>query len=175
MKFKDLNRKIQKLHEMGGGEHTEGGSLQGGDPRSSVNSLLTDFGSHRLDNDAMLNRLNAFIYSYSGKEFLDPEGALNVLKNKLNIIGIDFKPVKIAPGVNIIKLYQYGAPGMGVFGVRKDLKGDLAKDGFSQTAGLDDSFDYNLVINVQKTPSYLMKFDMKVVRNGEEVDCGCQH
>jgi hypothetical protein len=175
MKFKDLNKKLQSLMEMGGGEHTEGGSLQGGDPRNSGKSALSDFGTHRLGNDAMLDRINAFLHAYSGKEFLDPDGALAVIKNKLNIIGIDFKPVKMDLGSNIIKLYQYGAPGLGVFGVAKDLKTDFTKEPFSRTAGLDDTFNYNLVIDVEKTPSHLIRFNMKVVRNGEETDCGCQH
>ena len=161
--------------EMGGGEHTEGGSLQGGDPRNSAKTALSDFGTHRLGNDAMLDRVNAFLHAYSGKEFLDPDGALAVIKNKLNIIGLDFKPVKMDVGSNVIKLYQYGAPGLGVFGVAKDLKTDLTKEPFSKTAGLDPDFNMDLVINVEKTPSHLIRFDMKVVRNGEETDCGCKH
>lgn len=175
MRFKELQKKIINLQEMGGGEHTEGGSLQGGDPRSAGNSLLTDYGAHRLDNDRMLDRLNAFLHAYSGKEFLDPDGALAVLKNKLNIIGLDFKPTKIGIGMNIIKLYQYGAPGLGVFGVAKDLKTDFTKEPFSRTAGIDPNFDVNLVLNVERTPSYLIRFNMKAVSSGETSDCGCQH
>ena len=161
--------------EMGGGEHTEGGSLQGGDPTGSRNSALSDYGTHRLGNNAMLDRVNAFLHAYSGKEFLDPDGALAVIKNKLNIIGLDFRPVKMDLGTNIIKLYQYGAPGLGVFGVAKDLKTDLTKEPFSKTPGLDGSFDYDLMIQVEKTPSHLIRFNMQVVRNGEETDCGCEH
>lgn len=175
MKFKELRNKIYNLQEMGGGEHTEGGSLQGGDPRNSGSSMLSDFGTHRLEHDHMLDRLNAFLHAYSGKEFLDPEGALAIMKNKLNIIGLDFKPVKLGMGSNILKLYQYGAPGMGVFGVAKDLQTDLTKEPFSATPGLDQSFDLNLVISIEKTPSHLVKFNMKVVRGGEAEDCGCQH
>lgn len=160
---------------MGGGEHTEGGSLQGGDPRNSGRSMLSDFGTHRLEHEQMLDRLNAFLYAYSGKEFLDPDGAIAVLKNKLNIIGLDFKPTKLALGVNMLKLYQYGSPGMGVFGVAKNLQTDLTKEPFSSTQGISPDFDLNLVINVQKTPSHLMKFDMKAVSGGQEEDCGCEH
>jgi len=174
MKFKDLRKKIQKLVEYSG-ESSEGGSIQGGDPRGGRVSALSDFGTHRIEHEAMLDRINAFLHAYSGKEFLDPDGAINIIKTKLNIIGFDFKPMKLAPGMNIVKLYQYGAPGMGVFGVSKDLKWDGTKDSFSATSGIDPDFDYNLVINVTKTPSYLIKFDMKVVRGGEEVDCGCEH
>lgn len=175
MKFKELTNKIQNLQEMGGGEHTEGGSLQGGDPRNAGQSLLSNFGTHRLEHDAMLDRLNAFLAAYSGKEFLDPEGALSVLKNKLNIIGLDFKPTRLAPGMNVFKLYQYGSPALGVFGIHKNLQTDLTKEPFNSTAGLDESFDINLVIMVEKTPNYLVKFNMKAVRSGEEADCGCQH
>jgi len=173
MKFKELNRKLQRLQESG--EHTEGGSLQAGDPLGTNISAISDYGTHRLENDAMLDRVNAFLHAYSGKEFLDPDGALNVIKNKLNIIGLDFKPTKLAQGVNILKLYQYGSPALGVFGVAKNLMTDFTKEPFSSTAGLEPAFDYNLVVMVSKTPSYLVKFDMKVVKNGEEVDCGCQH
>jgi hypothetical protein len=175
MKFKELQSKIHNLQEMGGGEHTEGGSLQGGDPRSAGRSLLSDFGTHRLEHEAMLDRVNAFLAAYSGKEFLDPEGAMSVLKTKLNIIGLDFKPTKLAPGLNILKLYQYGSPALGVFGVHKNLQTDLTKEPFNSTAGLDGSFNYSLVINVEKTPNYLVKFSMKVVPSGEENDCGCEH
>jgi len=176
MKFKELNKKLRSIVESGGGEHTEGGSLQAGDPRYGSVSALTDYGTFRLDNDAMLDRLNAFLHAYSGKEFLDVDGAMAVLKNKLNIIGVDFKPTKVMVGQNLIKLYQYGAPGMGVFGVAKDLKTDLTKEPVSRTAGLDDSFDYSLIVNVMKTPNHLMKLDMQIVRNGETTeDCGCQH
>ena len=173
MKFKELHKKIIKLHESG--EHSEGGSLQGGDPRNSPNSILSDFGTHRLENDQMMDRLNAFLHAYSGKEFLDPDGALAVLKNKLNIIGLDFKPMKLNLGANLLKLYQYGTPGLGVFGVAKNLQTDLTKEPFSRTTGLDPNFDMNLVIMVEKTPSHLVKFNLKAVRSGEEVDCGCQH
>lgn len=175
MKFKELQKKIINLQEMGGGEHTEGGSLQGGDPRNAGNSLLNDFGAHRLEHEKMVDRLNAFLHAYSGKEFLDPEGALAVLKNKLNIIGLDFQQTKLSLGMNILKLYQYGAPGLGVFGVAKDLKTDLTKEPFSRTAGIDPAFDMNLVINVEKTPSHLVRFNMKAVSSGETSDCGCQH
>jgi hypothetical protein len=177
MKFKELSKKIRNIVESGGGEHTEGGSLQAGDPRSTSVSALSDFGTFRLDNDAMLDRLNAFLHAYSGKEFLDVDGAMSVLKNKLNIVGLDFKPTKIMQGQNLIKLYQYGSTALGVFGVAKDLKTNLAKEPFSSTAGLDDQFDYSLMINAMKTPSHLTKLDIQIVRNGEtiESDCGCQH
>jgi hypothetical protein len=58
---------------------------------SDHRSALSDFGSHRVDVDEQMFRINVFLENYFQRPILDSAGAFNALRAKLNIVGLDFK------------------------------------------------------------------------------------
>ena len=131
-------------------------------PSRTTRSAASDFGVHRIENETQLNRINAFLSSFGSREYIDPRGALAILRAKMNIMGLDFDftpKTKIVPGPNVFKLTRFG----GTFGTTPEH--DLLKDGFLTTDGISEFNNgkgMNLVIEIVLTPNHLYKFNFTV-------------
>jgi len=176
MKFKQLLQITGPIYE-NSGEHTFGGGLFIGDPSApKLPSTLTDKGTFNIKLPRSLDAINALLYSLSQKDFVDPDSVLNVVKQKLNHFGFDFQQVtSLTDGETKIKLYQYGSPYIGVYGMTPHANVD--DTGFS-TDGITEKLGHGLVlsINVVKQPNYLRKVQMVIIPdNVSDADCGCAH
>jgi hypothetical protein len=154
-KFKDIINLIES------GEAEDGGGFgQPFQPSRTTRSAASDFGTHRVEDDTQLNRVNAFLHSFSNREYIEPRGALALLRAKLNILGLDFEfnpKVKLMPGPNIFKMNRFG----GTFGTTPEH--DLLKNGFLVTDGISEfngGKGLTLIIDLQITPSHLYKFNI---------------
>jgi len=58
-------------------------------------------GSHHIEQDKAINELNMFIARNLDRLFTDPVTAVNMLRSKLNFVGIDFQP-------NLEEMYSGG-------------------------------------------------------------------
>ena len=76
-----------------------------------------------LSDDSVIEKLNAFVGSIGDKEYLNPEGAVNELRNKLMRVGINFGDVQFTgeQGEVSLPLVKHG----GVYG--KDTDSALKK------------------------------------------------
>ena len=158
-KFKDIINLLES-------ESTDGGGF--GDPfqpSKTTRSAASDFGVHRIENDTQLNRIKAFLSSFTNREYLDPRGALSMLRAKMNIMGLDFDftpTTKLMPspeGPNTFKLTRFG----GTFGTtpEHDLsKGFLVTDGIAEFNG---GKGINMVVEVIITNNHLYKFEISLV------------
>tara|TARA_Y100000310_G_scaffold334963_1_gene415875 strand:- start:2241 stop:2741 length:501 start_codon:yes stop_codon:yes gene_type:complete len=150
--YKELNKMLSEM----GPENTEVG---GGDARSA----MSHFGSHRIEHDEALGRVNAFIHAMTEREFLDPRGALNLMRTKLNTVGLDFEfssRIPISNGLKEFKVTRFG----GGFG--KTL--DTPYDEFNKTDGISEFNDgkgFNLNINVVRGKSGMYNIDAKIVES----------
>lgn len=174
MKFKDLLKITGPIYE-NSGEHTSGGGLFIGDPSApKLPSTLTDKGTFNIKMPRSLDAINALLYAMGQKEFVDPDSVLSVVKQKLNHFGFDFKHTNSVPdGETKIKLYQYGSPYIGVYGMTPHANVD--DTGFS-TDGITEKLGHGLVlmINVTKQPNFLRKVNMVIIPDNEDYsDCGC--
>jgi hypothetical protein len=183
MKFKTLVNKISDLVE-NSGEHTEGGGLYIGDPQAPKGpDILTDKGTHNLKLPHSVDAINAMLYGLSQRDYIDPTGLLNVVKQKLQLVGLDFKmPAQgLSDGMSNFELVQYGSPELGVYG--QNPYDDVNKTGFKQGDGIKEKMGHSLSlqISVVKQPNYLRKVVMTIVPtasssyNSDSSDCGCQH
>jgi hypothetical protein len=176
MKFKELLTITGPIYETAG-EQTMGGGLFIGDPQKpSGPSVLTNKGTFNIKLPRSLDAINALLYGLGQKDFVDPDSALNVIKQKLNHFGFDFQQTNSLPdGETKIKLYQYGSPYIGVYGMTPHA--DVNKTGFS-TDGISDKLGHGLVlvINVVKQPNFLRKVQMVIIPdNADSANCGCAH
>ena len=75
-----------------------------------------------LTDDSVIEKLNAFVGSIGIKEYLDPEKAVDELRNKLMRVGINFGDVQFTEesGEISVPLVQYG----GAFGKSGDTPYD---------------------------------------------------
>ena len=80
--YKELQENIDTIAESGGGEVVNGGASR---------SARDDFGIHRVENEEQVGRLNAFLNSFTDKEFLSPKTAMVQIRHKLNTTGLDFE------------------------------------------------------------------------------------
>jgi hypothetical protein len=140
-KFKQLK---QQLFE--GGENMDGGAL-GQWPTNGPDSAMSDYGVHRIESEEQIQRLQAFLNSYTKKEFLDPRAALSLLRVKLNLAGLDFdfnnKTEVTAERTMVLHLKRFG----GTFGTTPIT--DLTKEPFKVTDGVEDVLGGDhLVLNV---------------------------
>lgn len=185
MKFKTILSKIDKLVE-NAGEHTFGGGLYIGDPQGKLGqSVLTDKGTHNLHMPRHIDAINAMLYSLSAREYIDPDSVLGVVKNKLNLLGLDFELPKhsLQDGVTALELVQYGSPQLGVYG--QNPYDDVNKAGFKQGDGIKEKLGHSLslTITVQKQPNHLRSVSMVIVPSesssyNADMDangCGCKH
>jgi len=158
-KFKDIVALIESESFDGGGF---GEPFQ---PTKTTRTAASDFGVHRVENDTQQNRINAFLSTFAGREYIEPRGALSLLRAKMNIMGLDFDftpKTKLMPGPNVFMLKRFG----GTFGTTPEH--DLTKNGFLVTDGIkefNNGKGMDLVINVTITPNSLYKFDFSIVSN----------
>ena len=165
MKFKALLNKINELVE-NAGEHTFGGGLYIGDPQGKLGpSVLTDKGTHNLQMPRHIDAINAMLYSLSSRDYIDPDGVLGVVKNKLNLVGLDFGMPKksLSDGLNMLELVQYGSPQLGVYG--QNPYDDVNKKGFKQGDGIKEKIGHSLdlLVNIQRGSNMLRKLTVMIV------------
>ena len=156
--FKELAENIG-LHESG--EHTFGGGVQFPSDTPREISAISDEGAHYIERKSQLNRINAFLDAFSRKEYIDPRGAMAMLRAKLNIAGLDFefspKSIFSDEGTNTFPVTRFG----GTFGKSPDIPFDE----FEVTDGISDANDgkgFSLVINVTPTANGVSKIKAKL-------------
>ena len=176
MKFKTLLSKITTLSE-NSGEHTMGGGLFIGDPQAPrTPSPLTDKGTFNLKLPRSIDAINSLLYGLSQRDYVDPDSILNVVKEKLNHFGLDFKyEARLQDGENSYKLYQYGSPYLGVYG--QNPYEDINKTGFNQGDGISEKMGHGLKLlaTVIKQPNSLRKVQMVIVPDmSSNENCGCE-
>jgi hypothetical protein len=123
---------------------------------------------------------------FSAKDYIDPEGVLGVIKQKLNHFGLDYDSKKChavegQDGVHMFPLVQYGSPQLGVYG--QNPYDDLHKKGFHQGDGISEKLGHGLglTVSIQKNPNGLRKVHLLITPSepnhevGEPSDCGCMH
>jgi len=148
IKFKELNTFLTTLFE---GEETTGGASR---------SAHSDYGVHRVENPEQVQRLNAFLSSYTQREFIEPKAAVATLRHKFNTIGLDFDwnaSSVLEDGDNTIPMTRFG----GAFG--KSLQTPYAE--FETTDGIkeyNNGKGMNLNLNLSTTENGLYKLDAKI-------------
>jgi hypothetical protein len=187
MKFKQLVSRITKLVE-NAGEHTFGGGLYIGDPQGKVGqSPLTDKGTFNLALPRQIDAINAMLYTFSSRDYINPDAIVGVVKQKLNMFGLDFAAPKmqIPDGNSTFELVQYGSPQLGVYG--QNPYDDVNKKGFKQGDGIKEKIGHSLdlLVNIQRGSNMLRKLTVMIipadpssirdVDNGVNEDCGCNH
>jgi hypothetical protein len=163
-KFKELAEQIGLYED----EHTFGGGVQFPSATPREISATSDEGAYYIQRKSQLNRINAFLDAFSRKEYIDPRGALAMLRAKLNITGLDFEFNKGTnfneEGQNVFPVTRFG----GTFG--KSL--DTPHDEFETTDGISDYNDgkgFSLVIDVVPTANGVMKLNAKLVETAPAV------
>lgn len=99
---------------------------------STNRSALSDFGTHRVEFEEQMFRVNTFIESYFNRNLMETVGAFNSLRAKLNIIGLDFTfdpSLVVSEGSFEFPITRHG----GSFGTKPDH--DLSK-GFYKDDGI---------------------------------------
>jgi len=184
MKFKTLLKTINHLAE-NATEHTFGGGLYIGDPQGKVGqSPLTDKGTFNINMPRQIDAINAMLHTFSDRDYIDPDSVLGVVKQKLNLVGFDFKcpAQKVSDGLSTYELVQYGSPQLGVYG--QNPYDDVNKTGFKQGDGIKEKLGHSLVLtmNVVKQPNHLRKISLVITpsetssyNEGGANDCGCKH
>tara|TARA_R110000796_G_scaffold6771_1_gene23699 strand:+ start:2911 stop:3447 length:537 start_codon:yes stop_codon:yes gene_type:complete len=157
-KFKELAEQIGLYED----EHTFGGGVQNpsGTPREI--SATSDEGAFNIQNKSQLSRINAFLDAFSRKEYIDPKGALAMLRAKLNITGLDFDFNKGTcfndEGQNVFPVTRFG----GAFGKSPTTP----HDEFDNTDGISEyngGKGFSLVIDITPTANGVMKLNAKLV------------
>lgn len=153
-KFKQLK---QQLFES---ELEDGGAL-GQWPTNGPSSAHSDYGVHRIESEEQIQRLQAFLNSFTKKEFLDPRAALSLLRVKLNFAGLDFdfnnKTDVTAESEMAFHLKRFG----GTFGKTPTTPFDE----FTVTDGVEDVLDGDhlvLMIKISENPESGL-FNMKAL------------
>jgi hypothetical protein len=152
-KYKDLKKQLMES------ELQDGGAL-GGFPTQKTQSAFSDYGVHRLDSSEQVQRLQAFLSSFSDRDYLEPRSAISLLRVKLNLAGLDFdfnNKVNLQLGsVNIFPLKRFG----GTFGKTPTTPHDEFEttDGFKELLG----HGLNLVVSVTVAESGLYNLVAKI-------------
>jgi hypothetical protein len=145
--------------------YMDGGAIGGFPAQNSTRSAFSDYGVHRLDSSQQVQRLQAFLNAFTGREYLEPRAALSLLRVKLNLAGVDFdfsnKTNLDTGGVNSFTLKRFG----GTFGKTPTTPHNEFEttDGFKELLG----HGLNLLISVSVSPSGLYKLDGKIEGTGE--------
>ena len=165
-KFKQLK---QRLFES---ENTEGGALGGFPVQNSVRTAQSDYGVHRIESEQQVQRIQAFLTAFTGREYLDPRAALSLMRVKLNLTGLDFdfnNKTDIAVGQPInLQLKRFG----GTWGTTPTH--DLSK-GFQETDGIQDILGgdhLGIVLTVTPSDSGLYRLDAQIMRYGDGQEMG---
>ena len=115
-------------------QHVKEGSYSGymGDAQGvgvAVQNSIEDgsIGAHNIHDPEVLKQVNAFVCSIGEREYLNPQKAVNELKEKLSRVGLSFDcQIEGDKGSKTIEVKQFG----GRFG--KDTDGsDINDDGIS--------------------------------------------
>ena len=151
-KYKELRKQLNE------GENMDGGVLGGFPVKNSTRSAYSDEGTYRVEKPEILQRLQAFLNAFTGREYLEPRSALSLLRVKLNLAGLDFdfnNKTEVKAGAPLVfKIKRFG----GTFG--HSVTHDLSK-GFEVTDGLESPI--NLVVDIDEAPSGLYKMSAKFV------------
>jgi hypothetical protein len=154
--YKELKKELFESENM------DGGAL-GQYPTYSPNSAHSDYGVHRIENNDQIKRLQAFLNTFTNKEYLDPRAALSLLRVKLNFAGLDFdfnnKTEINSDSMMSFKLKRFG----GTFGTTPTH--NLMKDGFKVTDGVEDVLGGNhleLNVQMQEAESGLYKLNISI-------------
>jgi hypothetical protein len=130
--MKRFNELKQRLAES---EYSDGGGFNAAYDGTTSRSVASDYGAHRVENDTQKTRINAFLQTFSQKDYLDPRSAFALLRAKLNLIGLDFQfnpNVPLLPNSEMtFPLTRFG----GTFGTTPTH--DLSK-GFQVTDGISE-------------------------------------
>ncbi len=136
-----------------------------------LRSAHSDYGTYRVENAAMITRINAFIHNYLKEACLEPKQTVFGLRQKLNQFGLDFEfnnKNNVTEGVMDLKLTRFG----GIFG-----KSDTTPfDQFDNEDGFEKTMGHGLTLKLETTidESGLYKMEGKVVptisETSEEVE-----
>lgn len=156
-KFQDLKQKLVES------EYTEGGGFNAAYDGTTNRSATSDFGVHRVEDPTQRARLNAFLQTFSQKDYLDPRTAIAMLRAKLNLVGLDFQfnpNVPLMPDAEIrFPLTRFG----GTFG--QSVGHDLST-GFEVTDGISEfngGKGLQLVMMITRTgASGLFRFSARI-------------
>lgn len=145
-------------------EYVDGGALGQWPAPDSTRSAADDFGIHRIQHNQQVQKLQAFLHAFTGREYIDPRAALSLMRVKLNLSGIDFdfnKKTEVPVGTPMhFKLKRWG----GTFGVTPQNDG---RDGFEVTDGIEHLIGgdhFCLVVTIREAESGLFKMDAEIVR-----------
>ena len=138
-----------------------------------LRTAQSDFGTFRVENAAMITRINAFIHNYLKEACLEPKQTVFGLRQKLNQFGIDFEfsnKNNVTEGAMDLKLTRFG----GIFG-----KSDTTPfDEFDNEDGFEKIMGHGLTLKLETTidQSGLYKMEGKVIptisENSEDVEEG---
>ena len=127
-------------------DHTQSKYGKGNVGTPEVNSVEDgNIGAHNIHDPKILERVNAFVGSIAGQEYLNPKAAMEQLASKLKTIGLDMSiPEMSGNGSTNLDVTQFG----GRFG--KDTDGsDINDDGIShkKEGGLKLNVKYETLQN----------------------------
>ena len=125
-------------------EHSYNGGQVGSDTSNSVEDGAA--GAHNIQDAAVLQKVNAFVGSIAEREYLQPQFAVDELREKLQRIGLTCSACVLEgpSGKETVELKQFG----GRFG--KDTDGsDINDDGIShkKEGGLKMELSYETLKN----------------------------
>ena len=127
-------------------DHTQSKYGKGNVGTPEVNSVEDgNIGAHNIHDPKILERVNAFVGSIAGQEYLNPKAAMEQLASKLKTLGLDMTiPEMSGNGSTNLEVTQFG----GRFG--KDIDGsDIKDDGIShkKEGGLKLNVKYETLEN----------------------------
>ena len=125
-------------------EHSYNGGQVGADSSNSIED--GSIGAHNIQDAAVLQKVNAFVGSIAEREYLQPQFAVDELREKLQRIGLTCSACVLEgpSGKETVELKQFG----GRFG--KDTDGsDINDDGIShrKESGLKMEVSYETLKN----------------------------
>ena len=130
--------------------HYEGDAQGVGTSDNQNSAEDSRIGAHNIDNAEVLKMVNAFVGSIADKEYLNPENAISILREKLSRIGLTFdEHIKLEgdSGTVTVNLKQFG----GRYGKGLDTKPEdvINDDGIShrKDGGLKLEFKFEKLSN----------------------------
>lgn len=152
-------------------EYVDGGALGQWPTPNSVRSAMSDFGVHRLEHNHEVQRLQAFLTAFTGREYLDPRAAISLMRAKLNLAGVDFdfnNKTQLSIGSPLyLPVKRFG----GTFGKSPTTPHNEFEttDGISHLIGGDH---LAIVVTIREAQSGLYTMDAKIVRYKDDPSQG---